>query len=151
MVGGNMGTFRKVMSVLFVLMTIVLSYLLGSPILFQFSRIYHLNSNDSIGIIGGIDFKISILPILIPTVIMIVTLISLLTFNVFNIIFAFIKTESIKIRIGFIIWCVSNVVLFMIIPRQVFADPFYLMLRPVICIVTLLTLISHIPSKEMNS
>lgn len=145
-----MRTFRKVMSVLFALMSIVLSYPLVSSVLYHFSIIKHLFFTDSAGIIGGVDFKIFISYILVPTIITMVILISLAAFNVFNIIFAFREKASFKIRISLFIWCVLNVGALMRRPIILTASWNEYLFIAVVCIVTLLTIISNISSKEKS-
>ena len=110
---------RKTIAIIFLALSLPMCYILAGSALYQMLRI--ISPPPSIGIIGGVDINISLLP-LSKTVIHII--IAFLAF------LAFLAFKSQKMQIGLIIWLILIALLFVFIPSQALAVSAWALFRP---------------------
>ncbi|MDD2362186.1 MAG: hypothetical protein PHH84_04420 [Oscillospiraceae bacterium] len=126
-----MTTLRKTIAIIFLALSLPMCYILAGSALYQMLRI--ISPPPSIGIIGGVDINISLLPLsktVIHIIIAFLAFLAFLAFNICNMVFAFRKKKSQKMQIGLIIWLILIALLFVFIPSQALAVSAWALFRP---------------------
>jgi hypothetical protein len=126
---------RKVMAFIYPVLSSIYSYIFTTEAIYSLSRVYLLTSGSggadayTVGIIGGADFSITYMPIVLKSITMLVYAISFYAFSVVNIIFSFRKNRSVRVSWVLFAWVVFNMSFYITLPPQAYVVAFYLFLR----------------------